>query len=66
MNLNLTGTPMERFEGPPQTASLSGKELIKEHFYLSKFLQQLGATTNIPTLPDTESLQLLISMNQEL
>ncbi len=42
--------------GPPPAQLMNPKELIKEQFYLERFLHHLQANSNMPTLPDQSVL----------
>ncbi len=53
MNPNNLGMLKQKISGPPMVSAMGPKELISEHFYLGKFLEQLSKASNIPTLPDT-------------
>ena len=43
-------------QGPPRMAEMTDRELIKEQFYLSRFLHHLTGNSNLPTLPNSDVL----------
>lgn len=48
---------------PPSPMDLNGKELLKEQFYLNRFIRILPANTTMPTLPDQVLLQAIKKEN---
>ena len=51
---------------PPAIYEMTDRELLKEQFYLSRFLKTLESNTNMPTLPDPSLLEAIKKENQVL
>ena len=70
-NLELTSRPitqadLDLYSGPLPSVVLSERDLLKEHFYLERFIKLLESSSNMPTLPDASLLVAIKKENNSL